>query len=264
MIGAFAGWQEFVGLRLRLKYLATKTFNRLANAHTYGAWEVWTGALEEAREKERRENELQFLTGKEREEELARLAEAEKKKHKGLEMIQRMVNGCLASTLIAWKQFTVQSIKERVLLERFSRRMMMRAVNGCLLSWIGMVRERKWLRGLMKRMLGGKSMRQMRAALQVWVKYTSHQRELAHEHGVTDLQGLVETLHQKCGELEAQNMLLMSQFGEMAKKKNELAQKSMKQFIQTWTNKCMVSGDPYRARVWGPRAKGFTPHEPSS
>jgi hypothetical protein len=82
LIGAFSGWQEFVALRLRLRFLALKTFNRLANAQTFGAWEVWMGLVEEGREKERKEHELQFLTGKEREDELARLAEAEKKKQK--------------------------------------------------------------------------------------------------------------------------------------------------------------------------------------
>jgi hypothetical protein len=156
-------------------------------------------------------------------------------------MIQRMVNGCLASTLIAWKQFTVQSIKERVLLERFSKRLLLRAVNGCLVTWVEMVRERKWLRNLMTRMLGGKSGRQMRAALRVWEKFTQHQRELEIEHGFTDQHDLIEHLHQKCGEMEAQIELLMGQIGDGQKAKMEAAQRNMEKFVRQWKQKALVS-----------------------
>ncbi|GMH93971.1 hypothetical protein TrVE_jg11674, partial [Triparma verrucosa] len=238
--GAFASWQEFIFLRKRLKFLALKTFNRLANAQIYGAWEVWAGALEEARAKEREQEELQFLVGKEREEAEARLAEAERKKQKGLEMIQRMVNGCLATTLIEWKQFTQERKEERVKLQRFAKRLLMRCVVSSLASWRAYAKQRKWLRQLMIRMVGGAAKRQMFAAMRVWERFIAHQRVLEVEHGTVDQSDLVETLYHKVSELEAQNTLLISQLGEAKLKKQENAKKSMERFIISYQNKALT------------------------
>jgi hypothetical protein len=229
LFGAWAGWQDYVAARLRLRSLALRTMNRLVNGKVVSAWRLWAGAVEWSKERERGEKERQ-----------GREAEAERRRQKGLAAIQRMVSGCLASTLLAWKRFTVQSVKERALLARFGKRLMMRAVSSCLLTWKDMVKDKKWLRGLMARMLGGKSKRQLFSALRVWTKYTLHQRELALEHGMTDLQELVENLHQKCGKLEAENVLLESELGTERKMKMEIAQRSMMKFVQSWRNKTVV------------------------
>ncbi|GMH72166.1 hypothetical protein TrLO_g7135, partial [Triparma laevis f. longispina] len=239
--GAFASWQEFVFLRKRLKYLALKTFNRLANAQIFGAWEVWYMAMEEAREKEREKDEMQFLVGKEREEAEAKLVEAERKKQKGLEMIQRMVNGCLANALHNWKAGAAQSKKERLMLERFVKRLKNKAVLSCLMSWQGFVGQRKWIRGFMVRMVGGAAKRNLFAAMRAWERYSNHMRELALEHGTADTAELLENLHEEVIQLKAQNELLLSQLGEEKLAKNAAAMRNMEKFIAQWQQKALIS-----------------------
>ena len=224
-MGAFKSWEEFVWLRKRLKHLALKVFNRLANAQLYGAWEIWFQGVVEQKEKEREEYERQFLLGKEKEEADRKLAEAEEKKQRGLEMIQRMINGALANTMIAWKAGVAQMKKERVMLERFSKRLMMRCAVSSLVAWREYVSRRKWIRGLMMRMIGGKTSKKLYASLRRWERYVAHLRVLEIEHGTTDQSDLLEKLYVKVEELEAQNVLLISQLGEAKYAKQQSAKR---------------------------------------
>ncbi|GMH51518.1 hypothetical protein TrRE_jg2619, partial [Triparma retinervis] len=241
MVGSFESWREFVWLRKRLKYLALKTFNRLANSQLFGAWEVWVEVIEKEKEKEKEQYEMQFLVGKEREEAERKLAEAERKRQKGLEMIQRMMNGTLATTLIAWKSGAALMKRERIMLERFAKKMKNRQAYSTMISWREFVGQRKWIRGLMVRMLGGKEKKALFAALRRWDKFILHMKELEIEHGVVDQSDLLEQLHHEVQQLKAQNAILANQLGEEQGRKNDAAMRSMERFIRSWQQKAILT-----------------------
>ena len=241
-IGAtFVSWVDFVEQRLRLKYLAGRVFNKLSNSSIFAGWERWNEVIEWQKTKEKEAFEFEFLSKKQQEEERQKKAAAEKKQSAALRTIQKMVHGCLATTLQGWKDFVKAEKHDRLVLARFAKRMQLASVVKTLAKWKDYRTERKWLRSLMHRMIGGKIKQQQRAAIQAWVRYAYHLKELAAEHGTSDLHQLVENLHHKVGELESQNILLMNQLGETQMKKNELAQRSMSRFIQQWQNKCLVT-----------------------
>jgi len=241
LLGSFESWKEFVWLRKRLKYLALKTFNRLANAQAFGAWEMWVGIVEREKTAEKEQYEMQFLMGKEREEAERKLAEAERKRQKGLEMIQRMMNGTLASALVAWKSGAAIMKRERITLERFAKKMKNRMAFASLLAWRDFVGQRKWIRGLMVRMLGGKEKKALFAALRRWDKFVLHMKELEIEHGVIDQSDLLEQLHHEVQQLKAQNAILANQLGEEQGRKNDAAMRSMERFIRSWQQKAVLT-----------------------
>jgi hypothetical protein len=45
-LSAFISWNEYVNLRKRLKFLASKILNRLENGKLYGAWLQWVNVIE--------------------------------------------------------------------------------------------------------------------------------------------------------------------------------------------------------------------------
>ena len=62
-----------------------------------------------------------------------------------------MINGCLANTIIAWKQFTIQSKKEKAMLKKFAKKMLLRLAASSMAQWLHYCGTRKWLRNLMTR-----------------------------------------------------------------------------------------------------------------
>ena len=173
---SLTSWKEFVGLRLRMKYLARRIFNRAFNSQLLSAWIPWVEYVGSLREREEREREMEFMTAAQREEELKRQAdeekqrareheleaearereaeyekerleyeekmsqmkeeEAERKKELGLKMIQKMVNGCLATTLQGGKEFVKTEKHQRFVMQRFAKKLEMRSANSAYMQWM--------------------------------------------------------------------------------------------------------------------------------
>jgi len=216
-------------------------FNKLTMSGQFGAMYKWKEVIEHQRQKEDEEKNFAFLSKQEQGAKLFKQREVEAKQQRAKEMIQKMINGCLATTLIAWKQHTVTSKKEKAMLKKFAKRMMLRVVVSSMAQWQEYCRVRKWLRNLMVRFVLGKSKRMLQQAVSVWAKYCSKMREMEAVHGTEGLHTMLDDMQNKIEELMAQNSLLVSQLGENKMKANERAQKSMNRFIQQWTNKALTN-----------------------
>jgi len=140
--GAFISWGKFVSLRKRLKYLAQKIFNKLTNGKLYGAWQKWSEVVDFAQAQDREQEELMYMNKQQQEKEMAKREEAERKNRKGMELIQRMMHGCLATTLQGWKEYAKTVKKERVTMKRFLAKMSLRAAAKCFPPWLEVSRER--------------------------------------------------------------------------------------------------------------------------
>ena len=207
---SIASWKEFVELRLRMKYLARRIINRCENGQFLSAWIPWVEYTRAMREKEEEEERMMFLTASQREEEEKRNAEiaeqkayteqlqkerdetlkkldavkeaeAERKKELGLKMIQTMMNGCLSTTLQAWKEYVKTEKYNRTVMKRFAMKLQMRCANSALQSWMGFAKERKWLRGLLNRLLGGREMLMKGAGFKTWA-VNAHGSALRDRH----------------------------------------------------------------------------------
>ena len=156
-------------------------------------------------------------------------------------MIQKMMHGCLANTLQGWVEFVKMAKHERLVLARFAAKMKYRAAAMCIATWSDYCTQRNFLRRFMKRAIGGRARNSTVHAFKLWTEFSVNMRQLEMEHGVTSLQELVESLNEKVNELTAKLALTESQLSESAKRKNELAQRSMSRFIQQWQNNCLVT-----------------------
>jgi hypothetical protein len=249
-------WKEHVGLRLRMKYLARRIINRCDNSKILSAWIPWTLFVRWSVEQEEHAEKMKFMTEKEQEEEMKRLAqqnehdelknklqrehdemvaklasmkeaEAERKQKAALKMIQHMMQGCLATTLNGWKQYVKTEKYNRTVMKRFAKKMQMAAANSALAQWIDFAKERKWLRGLLNRLLGGREMLMKSAGFKAW-HLNTHKHALHSKHNDE-----LETMRQQL--MEAQS------FHEEHKKsaaeqQQEMQQKLLKKMIFTMQN----------------------------
>ncbi|GMH89647.1 hypothetical protein TrST_g3525 [Triparma strigata] len=241
---SLGSWKEFVGLRLRMKYLARRIINRCENGQFLSAWIPWVEFTAAAREKEEKEREMEFMSAAQREEEEQRqkiideqnaekermcreheqardqlnqmkLAEAERKKELGLKMIQNMMNGCLARVLQGWKEYVRVEKYNRAVIKRFAKKLAMRAANSAYSRWLDYWKERKWLRGLLNRMLGGKEMMLRSAAFKQWA-WASKEMGISSKHN-SELEELraklsqAESFHEESIKSAADEKMLMSQ-----------------------------------------------------
>ena len=241
LFGSWGSWVEFVWLRKRARKLGYKVFNRICNASLLGAWDIWCGEVEMQKAAEEEEYNSRHSTEEEREKYLAKRDVAEKKREAGLRSIQRLMNAALANTLAAWVTFTKQSKHERVVVERFAKKMKYRQAAACLATWTEYCDQRNFLRRFMKRMLGGRSLKMIMGGFGVWRRYCLDMRQLELETGSANLSDLVESLRTSVEELKAQNSLLVGQLGSAKAAKADLAQRSMQRFIQQWKNKSLVT-----------------------
>ena len=241
MISSWGSWIEFLELRKRLKYLAFKVFNRIGNKQLYEGFEIWLAEVRRQQEEEGAEERLRYMGEEERKVEMAKKDVAEKKREAGLRSIQRLMNAALANTLAAWVTFTKQSKHERVVVERFAKKMKYRQAAACLATWTEYCDQRNFLRRFMKRMLGGRSLKMIMGGFGVWRRYCLDMRQLELETGSANLSDLVESLRTSVEELKAQNSLLVGQLGSAKAAKADLAQRSMQRFIQQWKNKSLVT-----------------------
>ena len=246
-------WKDYVGLRLRAKYLARRIFNRAENGQILSAWIPWVEHTEALREKEEREREMEFMTAAQREEELKRqmlldeqnaekeklfreheearnqlnalkLHEAERKKELGLKMIQNMMNGCLVRTLHGWKEYVRTEKYNKAVIKRFAKKLSMRAVNSAYSTWVEYYKERKWLRGLLNRVLGGKDMMLQSAAFKAW-QINTYENALNQKHN-KELEDIRKQLIQAKSFHE-------ETLKSAANSKEEMAQKLLKKTIFT-------------------------------
>ena len=146
IIASFASWVEFIELRMKMKYYLHQIFNRLTMGAQFGAMDQWKLVVNEMKSKEEDEKNLRYLSLQEQEEALAKMEAAERKKRKGMEMIQRMIHGTLAKVFIAMKDYAAQQKRERVTLKRFLAKMNLRAAARCFPPWLELVNQRKFLR----------------------------------------------------------------------------------------------------------------------
>ncbi|GMH90137.1 hypothetical protein TL16_g11673, partial [Triparma laevis f. inornata] len=209
-----------------------------------------------AREKEEKEREMEFTTATQREEEEQRqklideqnaekekihkehqeardqlnqmkLVEAERKKELGLKMIQNMMNGCLARVLQGWKEYVRVEKYNRAVIKRFARKLHMRAANSAYVRWTEYWKERKWLRGLLNRMLGGKEKTMQAAAFKQWA-WAAKEGAISSKHNSE-----MEEMRKKLSQAES--------FHEESKKsaadeKMAMSQKLLKKTIYTLQN----------------------------
>ena len=242
-LSAFVSWLDFLEARKRLKYLANKIMNRLENGKIYGAWLAWFEHYdyhrrkeieeeEEMRIRERKEADARFLTEQQR-------IEEEAKNERALRMVQKIVNRAIATTLSAWKDFTAEQKRNKVLVARFLKKMLNRVAAKCIESWMEYINARRFLRSFMKRMIGGKRLNTLRFKMKQWRMFTVEMRELELAHGTNSLHELIDSLSKKVHELEAQNALLVNNLGDAKLAKMESAKRNMKKKIRAWTMGCL-------------------------
>jgi hypothetical protein len=183
VLASFASWYEYLELRRKLRYHLQEIFNRLTNGALYGAWGVWMGMVNAQRQVERDSNELQFMTGKAREEAEAKIADKERRKAKAMELIQRMAHGAQAKVFLDWKANVKEIKEERIKIKRFLMKMTMRCVVSALAQWTHFCKERKFLRSFLYRSLGGKEAKLKMAGFRRWKDTTRELKPLELVHG---------------------------------------------------------------------------------
>jgi len=278
---SLASWKEFVELRLRMKYLARRIINRCENGQFLSAWIPWIEYTRAMREKEEEEERMMFMTETQKEEEAKRQkllakqkkqqeemeeerklreeeferekeefakqmtsmkeAEAERKKELGMKMIQKMMHGCLATTLQGWKEFVKNEKHYRVVMARFAKKLHMRCANSAYMQWCHYVKERKWLRGLLNRLLGGKEVMLMSAAFKSWQSMASA-ATYDELHGDLDRYAAEnDDLKKQLEELQAKFAVLEGSMGEILKSKQDQAMRSAQKMIRLMKGKAMTS-----------------------
>ena len=167
-------------MRRRFKVLAFKVFNRLGNKQLFEGFNVWAGALHEAKAKEHREMELRYASEAERQIEAAKQAEAERKRLHGLRAIQKLVHCCLATTLSAWINYTKQCKHERMVVLRFARKLKFRQASMCFSTWQDFCSQRDMLRRIIRRLFGGRLSKLMLGAFKTWYDGMREQDKTLH------------------------------------------------------------------------------------
>jgi hypothetical protein len=199
---------------------------------------------EEEMEEERRLREEEFEREKE---EFAyqmasmKEAEAERKKELGMKMIQKMMHGCLATTLQGWKEFVKNEKHYRVVMARFAKKLHMRCANSAYMQWMHYVKERKWLRGLLNRCLGGKEVLLKSAAFKTWQDAASAATYDELHRELDTYASKNEELTNQLEELQAKFSMLEGSMGDILKSKQEQAMRSAQKMIRLMKGKAMTS-----------------------
>ncbi|GMH78026.1 hypothetical protein TrST_g10618 [Triparma strigata] len=142
------------------------------------AVEVWRRVTKEHLEW-LRENQMKVLRGEEYERRLQAAKNA----------INRMRNGLLLRVFKAWVLFLQMEVRNRALLEKFAKKLLLRSLYRSLEAWKELKDTRKWLRGIVNRCVGGKSVSLKSSAFRAW------------KHNTIDL-GTVDDLKTYSSELE--------------------------------------------------------------
>ncbi|GMI14592.1 hypothetical protein TrLO_g4427 [Triparma laevis f. longispina] len=142
------------------------------------AVEVWRRVTKEHLEW-LRANQMKVLKGEEYERRLQAATNA----------INRMRNGLLLRVFKGWCLFLTMETRNRALLEKFSKKLLLRSLYKSLEAWKQNTTTRKWLRGIVNRCIGGKSVSLKSSAFRAW------------KHNTIDL-GTVDDLQKYSSELE--------------------------------------------------------------
>jgi len=151
------------------------------------------------------------------------------------------MHGCLANTLQGWKKFVEMEKHERLVLARFAKKMSQRGLNSALVSWIDYCKERKWLRGLLNRCLGGREVGLKSAAFRTWNHFAAAatEEELANEND--DLRTQLDAMKADNDEISAKYNLMVNNMGDLQKKQQEQAMRSATKMIQMMKGKAITS-----------------------
>ena len=82
--------------------------------------------------------------------------------------VNRMRNGLLLRVFQGWVLFLQMETRNKQLLHSFGKKLLLRRQFRCLETWKFKASQRKWLRGILNRCLGGKNMNLKSAALRAW------------------------------------------------------------------------------------------------
>jgi hypothetical protein len=81
---------------------------------------------------------------------------------------------------------------QRLVISRFAKKLTMRSANSALFKWIEYCKERKWLRGLLNRCLGGREVGLKSAAFRTWMHMASAATEEEMSNELDDLRKQVK------------------------------------------------------------------------
>jgi len=79
-----------------------------------------------------------------------------------------MKNGSIKRTFNSWKTNVAEAVTYRRILKKFVSRMKNQKVNACYKTWYEFMQTRKWARGLLNRLLGGKDIALLSRAMKKW------------------------------------------------------------------------------------------------
>jgi len=94
--------------------------------------------------------------------------EKQRRENVAKKIFARLRNGCQTRVFAAWKSETTDQKHYRHVLGKFVGRMKNQKAMSALRCWVELVHRRKWVKGLLNRMLGGKDVRLISAAFRQW------------------------------------------------------------------------------------------------
>ena len=130
---------------------------------------------------------------------------------------------------------------ERLVLARFVTKMSLRGLNAALGSWVDFCKERKWLRGLLNRCLGGREVNLKSAAFRTWSHFAAAATEEELINELDELRALVESLKSENQAVSAKYNLMVNNMGDLQKKQQEQAMRSAQKMIQMMKGKAITS-----------------------
>ena len=136
------------------------------------------------------------------------IQEKERRELIGKKVVARMRKGGMARTFKRWRENVTEIVYQRNVVKKFALKMKNQKAHAAIITWKALVARRKWARGLLNRLLGGKDVLLCSAAFRQW--YRAHNQLDAAENvnRLNEMSTKIEEQAALLNEMAAMNKLL--------------------------------------------------------